>query len=81
MNQFVKIVRFVTTFSIILRVFLEIMLESLYSFFCGSILLQNKNNKYIGNNYESSFRDLEVTVLTNKKPLKLKPCLQKYGQI
>ena len=63
MNQFVKIVRFVTT-SVFYVTCVPWNCVGITLFILWWFFLLHKNNKYFRNNYGSSFRDLEVTVLT-----------------
>ena len=65
MKQSVKILRFVTTFCVVLRVFPKTIFDHFFYSFGGSIY-RNKNNKHFGNNYRSSVRDLKVIVHANK---------------
>ena len=65
MKQSVKILRFVTTFCVVLRVFPKTIFD-LFFILLAVRFIRNKNNKYFGNNYGSSVRDLKVIVQTNK---------------
>ena len=64
MKQSVKILRFVTTFCVVLRVFPKTIFD--HFFIPLAVRFRNKNNKHFGNNYRSSVRDLKVIVHTNK---------------
>ena len=76
MNQFVKIVRFVTT-SVFYVTCVPWNCVGITLFILWWFFLLHENNKYFGNNYGSSFRDVEVTVLTNIKTMNIKTLFAK----